>query len=130
MKKISPRELYLLGESFAVTYLINKGYIVLDTNYSCPQGEIDVVAQRENCLVFVEVKTRRKHSITEAKSSISHTKQKRLSITAQYYINQNPQSDNLNTRFDALILFYNDIENSFTIHHLENAFYPIIDSNY
>ena len=52
------KEIGKLGEEIATQYLRNKGYKILDRNFMCRQGEIDIVAHTKKELVFVEVKTR------------------------------------------------------------------------
>ena len=47
------------GEDIAVNYLVNKGYKVIERNFRCKMGEIDIVAGKDHILIFVEVKTRR-----------------------------------------------------------------------
>ncbi len=124
MDNRSAKEIFVLGESVAASYLMSKGYAIVATNYRSSYGEIDIIATRADTLVFIEVKTRRNHSMNGALKTISLTKQKRLSLTAQYYINQNPLSDKTNTRFDVIIAFYYEQSDTFKIHHLEDAFTP------
>ncbi len=126
MEKKSAKDLFVIGENISAKHLISKGYEIIATNYRSRYGEIDIVATLNDTLVFVEVKTRRNHSMTGALSTVSHTKQKRISLTAQYYINQNPLPDNINTRFDVIILFYYEDTDTFQVHHFEDAFLPII----
>lgn len=51
-------ELGRAGEEFAARYLCDKGYTILDRNWRCGQGEIDIIARHQGEVVFVEVKTR------------------------------------------------------------------------
>ncbi|MDZ4121720.1 MAG: YraN family protein [Candidatus Cloacimonadaceae bacterium] len=124
MEKKSPHDLFVQGESIAARYLIAQGYTIVTQNYRAPCGEIDIIAKNEDTLIFCEVKTRRKHSINMALMNVSPKKQKHICNTAQYYINQIPAKSNLNTRFDIIVLFYDDSTDSFKVHHLENAFIP------
>jgi len=62
-----------------------------------------------------------------ALASISSRKQKNISLTASYYINQNPEFDNFNTRFDVIVVFYFPNDDTYKIHHFDDAFLPVWD---
>ena len=123
----NPHELFVTGESLAAAYLTKHGYEIITKNFRSPFGEVDIIATIQNCLVFVEVKTRKQHSMVTALASISLQKQKKISLTASYYINQNPEFDNFNTRFDVIVLFYFQNDDSYKIHHYDDAFLPVLD---
>ena len=53
------RDTGILGEKLARDFLRKRGYRILETNYRCPQGEIDIVAWHKDCLVFIEVRTKK-----------------------------------------------------------------------
>ena len=78
------------GEEKAAAYLRLKGYKILEKNYRVGQGEIDLIAQRGNRLVFVEVKTRRGNSQGSPLEAVTPHKVKRLSDAAAFYLAQNP----------------------------------------
>ena len=59
VKKINKREFGNIGEDIACKYLKNIGYRIIERNFSCKQGEIDIVAKDKNEYVFIEVKTRK-----------------------------------------------------------------------
>ena len=75
-----------MGEAVARRHLESKGYRVIDTNHRVRSGEIDVVARHEGTLVFVEVRSRRAPGFGAPEESITPTKQRRLAMTAQEYI--------------------------------------------
>ena len=79
------------GEDVAVGYLKKKGYRVLQRNYTCPVGEIDIIAKHKKTIVFVEVKTRRTLSFGSARLAITPHKQRKISMTALYYLKSNHQ---------------------------------------
>ena len=85
----------------AVRYLKRKGYKVLERNYTCPVGEIDIVARDKKTIVFVEVKTRRSMSYGSARLAITPHKQRKISMTALYYLKCNRQVDQ-DARFDVV----------------------------
>ena len=79
------RETGILGEKLAGDFLRKRGYRIRETNYRCPEGEIDIVASRKNCLVFVEVKTRRSLEFGIPEESITAEKRERLRAAAARY---------------------------------------------
>lgn len=121
--KSSP-DLFICGESIAARHLQANSYKVIAKNFRSPYGEIDIIAEKGDTLVFVEVKCRKSHSMRAALDAVSFTKQKRISLTAQYYINQNPLPSNCITRFDVIIVFYFESTDTFQVHHFEDAFIP------
>jgi len=74
------------GEQLAVTFLQRKGYGIIATNWRCPYGELDLVAQDGPVLVFVEVRTRRSGMQGLAEESITADKQRRLIQLAYAYM--------------------------------------------
>jgi putative endonuclease len=74
------------GELLAVEYLKSQGYTIVTSNWHCKYGEIDIVAQKDDRLVFVEVRTRHATTTETAFESISPRKQKRMTASAQIYI--------------------------------------------
>ena len=80
------KELGDTGENVAREYLEGKGYLVLDTNFRCPYGEVDIVALHGDCLVFLEVRTRRSREMGTPEESVTPKKGKRLIATAETYI--------------------------------------------
>jgi len=79
------RDTGILGEKLARDFLKNKGYHVIETNFRCPQGEIDIVARDKDCLVFIEVRTKKSLSFGTPEESITPVKMERLRATAEHY---------------------------------------------
>lgn len=127
MKTISNKELALIGESVAADFLVTNGYQMLCRNFRVKQGEIDLIVEKDQQLIFVEVKTRSYHSIQSAIDNVTLQKQKHISRVALIYVNQNPKFDNYSTRFDVIIVLYNEATNSYNIHHYVDAFEPVLD---
>ncbi|NLK49443.1 MAG: YraN family protein [Candidatus Cloacimonetes bacterium] len=123
----STKSLARTGENLAAKYLLNKGYTLKCKNFRSKTGEIDLIMQDNQHLVFIEVKTRRYHSIDAALENINYTKRKRISQTAVQYINQNPKYGKLQTRFDIVVLIYDEYTNTFSIKHLPDAFHPVFE---
>lgn len=74
-----------LGENLALKHLANNGYKILERNFRSKLGEIDVVAQEGDCLVFVEVKTRWSKSFGPPEEAITPWKIRRIIKAGQYY---------------------------------------------
>jgi len=81
-------ELGKLGERLAADYLRRHGYSIRETNYRCPVGEMDIVATEGECLVFVEVRTRRGRGLGLPEESITPAKQAKLVEVAQTYLQE------------------------------------------
>ena len=79
------RDTGILGEKLAKDFLKNKGYHVIETNFRCPQGEIDIVARDKDCLVFIEVRTKKSLSFGTPEESITPAKMERLRAIAEHY---------------------------------------------
>lgn len=74
------------GEEAARRLLESQGYRILESNYRCRYGEIDIVAMDGDCTVFVEVRTKRSKSFGSPEESLSKLKQRRLTSTALTYL--------------------------------------------
>lgn len=79
------REVGMLGEKIACRYLEKNGYEIIETNYRCPEGEMDIIARQGDFLVFIEVRTRRSESAGTPEESITLQKKHRLTAVAERY---------------------------------------------
>lgn len=79
------RETGMLGEKLACDFLGKNGYNILETNYRCPGGEIDIIARQEDTLVFIEVRTKKSRQFGTPEESITPTKMERLRTVAAHY---------------------------------------------
>lgn len=79
-----------LGEKLALNYLKKHGFSIRETNFRCPEGEIDIVAQKDDTVIFVEVRTRGGQGFGTPEESITETKKAKLLATAQAYIQSHP----------------------------------------
>jgi putative endonuclease len=75
----------VLGEKLAGDFLRRRGYHILEANYRCPAGEVDLVARHKDFLVFIEVRTKRSHEFGTPEESITATKKERLRTVAAHY---------------------------------------------
>lgn len=73
-------------ERIAGAYLKERGYEILEYNFRCPYGEIDIVARDGSCLVFCEVKYRKGENAVRPLEAVDSRKQKRISMAALFYI--------------------------------------------
>lgn len=108
-----------IAELKAAIYLRKKGYAVLEHNFRSRFGEIDIVAENGEYLVFVEVKMRNENSIASPREFVDRRKQQRIIATAGYYLNNS--SYNLQPRFDVIEVYMKNNKYK-SIKHLENAF--------
>ena len=110
------------GEALAAEYLRRKGYQILCGNFRCRFGEIDLIAQNRQFLVFVEVKLRKSASFAAAAEYVDRHKQRRLLSTAQWYLATHETE--LQPRFDVIEIYAPDglQTKKPQLRHLEDAF--------
>ncbi|AIS52539.1 hypothetical protein TKV_c13680 [Thermoanaerobacter kivui] len=112
-----------LGEKIAAQYLTKSGYKILEKNFKCKIGEIDIIALYKNQLVFVEVKTRTSTSFGVASEAVNFYKQQKIVKVAQLYIASTDKFKNLQPRFDVIEIYLNPNTLNFEkINHIPNAF--------
>ena len=104
------------GENIAVDYLLKSKYKIIQRNYRCKFGEIDIIAFKNNTYIFVEVKTRKNCSFCRPAEAIDFKKRNHLLKTAQYFT-QVYHIVNCNYRFDAIEII---IMPETQINHIEN----------
>ena len=114
-------ELGALGEQIAVDYLIERGYQIIERNWSNGHKEIDIVAKDDDTIVIVEVKTQRSTYLVEPETAVDVFKQRNLIWAANSFVNRF-QYDN-DVRFDIISIVI-DRNNEKRIEHIEDAFYP------
>jgi putative endonuclease len=84
------QETGILGERLAGDFLGKNGYRIIERNYRCPGGEVDIVAQQQDTLVFVEVRTKRSRLFGSPEESITPAKMEKLRAVAAYYCQSRP----------------------------------------
>lgn len=109
------RRLGFSGERRAARYLKRQGYKILERNFRCKMGEVDVIAQKGDAVAFVEVKTRTSDYFGEPNQAVNSTRQERYKNAARYYFYG--KSVNVTVRFDIIEVTKDGIN------HIENAFY-------
>lgn len=109
------------GEQIAADLLTDKGFQLIERNFCCKMGEIDLIATIEEYLVFIEVKTRRESKLgINPLLSITQAKQRKLKKLGTFYIAKN-SIYNRQPRFDVIGIVMKS-GNHHKIEHLENAF--------
>ena len=83
---MNPRKTGALGERIAADYLEKQGYRVRERNFRTREGEIDIIAEKDDFLIFVEVRTRRSSSFGTPEESVTPYKLEKIIATAQRYI--------------------------------------------
>ncbi len=109
------------GENAAQEYLENKGYEILKRNFRLKCGEIDIIAEDNGCIVFVEVKTRKSNLFGEPGEYVDRRKQERVKKAAGCFTD----IVNNDVRFDVVEVLYIEKSGKMTvtgINHIENAF--------
>ena len=110
------------GEAAAADYLRKKHYKIVAANYYSRYGEIDLIAQNREFLVFVEVKLRKNDRFARAGEYVNRQKQDRIRMTASIYLSEHPTS--LQPRFDVIEVYApqgRDTRHP-EIRHMEDAF--------
>lgn len=109
------------GEDRAAAHLTACGYRIIDRNWRCPQGEIDIVATREAALVVVEVKTRTSEAFGHPFEAIDRRKAERLWRLAMAWISAHPlDARGHRLRLDAIAIVGDDPRTA-RLEHLEDA---------
>ncbi len=85
-KKVVRQSLGRTGERLAAEKLLAGGYLILERNFRCVYGEIDLVAEHQEDLVFVEVKTRRGEAYGLPEEAVDTRKQRKIMQVASYYL--------------------------------------------
>lgn len=107
------------GEEYSVQFLQDNGYTIIERNFECKTGEIDIIAfdnQKEE-LVFIEVKTRTNVKYGNPADAVDETKKKHIYKTARYYLYKANMLDNTFVRIDVIEVFM--ANNTYKINHIK-----------
>jgi putative endonuclease len=108
------------GEELAASFLEKHGIRVVERNFRCKGGEVDIVARDGNTVVFVEVKTRRNLAYGVPQLAITPFKQRQISKAALTWLAKKRQH-NAPARFDVIAILL-ESEHTFSIEHIRDAF--------
>lgn len=103
------------AEALACSYLEKRNYKILEKNFRCRSGEIDLIAFHESYIVFIEVKYRKNYKCGHPREAVNYYKQKNITKVASYYLLINEAYDK-NCRFDVVEI------TGETINLIQNAF--------
>lgn len=110
----------LWGEVYAARYLRDSGYEIIAGNYRCRMGEIDIIAEKDGVVSFVEVKTRNENPMYRPMEAVGSQKQKRLIAAAQYYMLET--KNEFRSCFDVIEVTLDKNFKIKNINHIKNAF--------
>lgn len=122
---IDRKKLGNIGEEISCKYLEQIGYKIIERNFSCRQGEIDIIARDKNELIFIEVKTRSNFIFGKPKESVNLNKQKHIIKSTKYYLHIH-RLDKAFVRFDVIEVYFK--KNKYIIKHLKQV--EINDRNF
>ena len=105
------------GEDYTAEFLEKNGYEILDRNYRNGYGEIDIIAKKDEYIVFIEVKTRTSLDFGCPSEAVGYTKQKKIRNLASFYLQGFP---GLSARFDIAEVLIN--RKAPELNYIENAF--------
>ncbi len=108
------------GEMVACQYLAEHGFRILEKNYRCKIGEIDVVAVKNGRLVFVEIKTRSQEVFGRPEESVGWAKQRKMTRLAEWYLKDKKKTD-ASVSFAVLAVHWKGTQDP-EIRLIENAF--------
>ncbi len=119
---IDYKNIGIKGEELALTHLIEKGFLIMETNWRTQHLEVDIIAKYNNFIVFVEVKTRSGNVLVQPADAVDKNKQKLLIRAANAYVlSKNIKEE---VRFDVVSIIINNANP--LIEHIEDAFYPSV----
>lgn len=107
------------GERIAEQYLQKKGYKLVERNYRCAVGELDLIVLDRRVVVFVEVKTRSGHGYGSPLEAVEFRKQRKMIQVAQYFLSEKKLHQR-DARFDVVGISWPGKEP--VVEHIENAF--------
>ena len=111
------------AEQLALDYLLRRGLRLLEKNSRCRFGEIDLIMLDGRCLVFVEVRYRKRNRFSSAAMSIGPAKQRKIIRTASFFLRGRPRYTDATIRFDVVGIDRSAAD-QFTIEWLRDAFRP------
>jgi putative endonuclease len=121
MKKDQRKQVGRTGETMATAWLVQHGYSIRHRNWSTPLGELDIVAQQQQQIVFVEVRTTHSGKYGFGFQSVNLRKQQKVRRLGLQYLQQYGLSD-VPVRFDVISIWLHTDQSPLEIRHIEAAF--------
>ena len=115
-------ELGAKGESMVAQFLQKKGHTILKRNYTCRFGEIDIIAEKDNTIIFIEVKSRSENAIVPGLEAVDSHKRRRIIAAATDYIVKTKTE--LQPRFDVALVIASERNGKmlYSLNYYKNAF--------
>ena len=107
-----------IGEEISSKYLQQIGYKIIERNFNCRQGEIDIIAKDKDELVFIEVKTRSSLFFGKPKEAVNYYKQKHILKSTKYYLYIH-KLNNCFIRFDIIEVYFKN--HKYRLNHIKNV---------
>ena len=107
------------GENRAASYLEVKGFEIIERNWRTNHGEIDIIAFKNDTLVFVEVKTLPNGTLDMIQRELNNQKRERILKTSKRFLLKHREYNNSYVRFDVIVIDMPGLE---PVYHIENAF--------
>lgn len=104
-----------------MSYLKRNGYVIIERNFNCKIGEIDIIGMDKDYIVFVEVKTRYTKLYGNPAEAVTYEKQRKIYKTAQYYIMKKKLYSHT-FRFDVVEIMIDNKNNTYFIRLIKDAF--------
>lgn len=120
-KKDHRKELGFKGEDIASNFLKKKGYKIIQRNYKCKYGEIDIIAEQNKVIAFIEVRTVQSENFGIPQDFITNIKTDHISKSALNYIKKENLFEH-SCRFDFIAITFSHTLSEPKIEHIENAF--------
>ena len=111
------------GENKAADYLIAQGFSIIERNYRTNGGEIDIIALKDDVVVFVEVKSLPNGSPELLKNELNRRKLQRIVKTSKRFLLKHRQYSNSYVRYDVIVI---DMPGMPDVYHIENAFTELL----
>ena len=107
------------GENRAASYLEAKGFEIIERNWRTNRGEIDIIAFKNDTIVFVEVKTLPNGTLDMIQRELNSQKRQRIIKTSKRFLLKHREYNNSYVRFDVIVIDMPGLE---PVYHIENAF--------
>lgn len=111
-------EIGKIGEDIAIKYLQENNYTIIERNFECKQGEIDIIAKDKKELVFIEVKTRSNEHYGKPKEAVNEIKKKHIYKASEYFV-YIKHLENMPIRIDVIEIYKE--QKKCKLHHIKNA---------
>lgn len=119
------RETGLAHEAYAAQYLVQQGLQLIESNYNCRVGEIDLIMKDGSTLVFIEVRYRTRSDFIDPVTSVNYRKQKKLLRTAATYLKYHGLTNRVPCRIDVLGLSGSGKNDDIRFNWIRNAIQPL-----